>query len=123
MPGNLICDYCNKHIGDYANAYLSEREKDLDFCSVECHLAWGSSDNFATQFKKCRMPGNRIDRDLKNNVNLDGIINLYRSKNIDGATAGLIYNLRVEPNELSSNPMDGDRFIETFRFNAKVYNL
>jgi len=39
MPGNLICDHCNKQIGDYINAYFSDREKDLDFCSETCRLA------------------------------------------------------------------------------------
>ena len=24
MPGNLICDHCNKQIGDYINAYFTE---------------------------------------------------------------------------------------------------
>src|SRR2546423_1812104 len=69
------------------------------------------------------MPGNRLDRSLKNNVRLDGIINLYRDKNISGATAGLVYNLGVDHNELSNNPTDSDRFVETFRFNVKIYNL
>jgi Leucine-rich repeat (LRR) protein len=40
MPGNLFCDQCRKHIGDYANSYFSDREKDLDFCSEECQLEW-----------------------------------------------------------------------------------
>src|SRR4051812_18525328 len=115
MPGNLFCDYCNKQIGDYSNAYSSERGKDLDFCSENCRLAWGSSDGFAVQFKKSRMPGNRLDRGLKSNENLDAIIDNYRSKSISGATAGLVYNLRIEPDEIT--------FRGTTEYNSKVYDL
>jgi hypothetical protein len=115
MPGNLICDICDKQIGDYDNAFFSDRRKDLDFCSKECLLAWGNSDGSAIQFKKSRMPGNRLDRSLKNNENLDEIINAYRNKNIDGATAGLVYNLGVETNEIT---LQG-----TIEYNSRVYDL
>jgi len=39
------------------------------------------------------MPGNRLDRSLKNNENLDTVIDAFRNKGIDGVTAGLVYNL------------------------------
>lgn len=116
MPGNLICDFCNKQIGDYNNAYFSDREKDLDFCSEVCRLAWGSSDGFAIQFKKSRMSGNRLDRALKNNENLDAIIDSYRSKSISGTTAGLVYNLWTEPDEIIT-------FQGTTEYNNRVYDL
>src|SRR2546423_14649378 len=38
MPGNLTCDQCRKHIGDYANAYFSDRGRNIDFCSEKCQL-------------------------------------------------------------------------------------
>lgn len=41
MPrNNLICDQCEKHIGDDKLAYFSDAEKDLDFCSEACYTEW-----------------------------------------------------------------------------------
>lgn len=114
MPGNLICDCCNKQIGDYSNAYFSDREKNLDFCSEDCHLAWGISDEFAIQFKSIRLLGSRLDRHW-NDTNLHEVINSYRNKNIDGTTAGLVYNLGLEPNEITSQG--------TTKYDDKTYNL
>jgi hypothetical protein len=115
MPGNLTCDLCNKRIGDCTNAYFSDREKDLDFCSESCCSAWGNSDEFATQFKKCRMPGNRVDRSLKSSANLDEIIGNYKGKSISGATAGLVYSLWVEPNEIA--------LLGITEYNDRIFNL
>jgi hypothetical protein len=67
--------------------------------------------------------GNRLARNLKNNENLDEIINAYRDKGISGVMAGISYNLWIEPNKLSNNPIDGDRFVGTFKSNGKIYDL
>jgi len=40
MPRNVYCDQCKKDIGDDKLTYFSEPEKDLDFCSEDCHSEW-----------------------------------------------------------------------------------
>lgn len=46
MPGNLFCDQCDKRIGDYSNAYFSNRAKDLDFCSEYCYSKYYQNHNY-----------------------------------------------------------------------------
>ena len=45
MPGNLYCNQCREHIGDYENAWFSDRRRDLDFCSENCYSKWKSDHN------------------------------------------------------------------------------
>lgn len=46
MPGDLICDQCEKHIGEEQNVYFSDRERNLDFCSEKCRLEWKKDNTF-----------------------------------------------------------------------------
>ncbi|RHZ36801.1 Ulp1 family isopeptidase [endosymbiont GvMRE of Glomus versiforme] len=84
-----------------------------------------NSDEFATQFKSFRLPGNRLDRHWNE---VDTIINNYLDRGIEGISGtnmNLLYNLGVNYNDISNNPIDGDKFVGTFKckITGDTYNL
>ncbi|MCE8163934.1 MAG: hypothetical protein I3274_07045 [Candidatus Moeniiplasma glomeromycotorum] len=105
--------------------WTTKLEKGGDVMGIDNILAYHKGFRFRTQFKSQRFANSRLDRNFAALTGDEAAnIDPWANKGIDGATAGLLYNLGIDHAGLHNDPNDaGGTGARAFNLGGHNYDL